>query len=155
MCHGDQTLRCIVNAFLINWQPHYFYIFPPFSLLAKCLVYTSPEPSNRPSYSTSPVKKSLVLTSQQCSSTSQWKAATTGLQSIRKSLSQRATLSKAMDIILLSQSTRTPKKYAPYIKKWNDRCSKWNVDSYSPRLNKVLDFARTRIIIHKHNNNSY
>ena len=26
-----------INAFLINWKPHYFYAFPPFSLLATCL----------------------------------------------------------------------------------------------------------------------
>ena len=26
-----------INALLMNWKPHYFYAFPPFSLLATCL----------------------------------------------------------------------------------------------------------------------
>ncbi|XP_044165229.1 uncharacterized protein LOC122949160 [Acropora millepora] len=26
-----------INALLVNWKPHYFYAFPPFSLLATCL----------------------------------------------------------------------------------------------------------------------
>ena len=26
-----------INAFLMNWKPHYFYVFPPFSLRATCL----------------------------------------------------------------------------------------------------------------------
>lgn len=26
-----------INAFLMNWKPHYVYAFPPFSLLATCL----------------------------------------------------------------------------------------------------------------------
>lgn len=26
-----------INAFLMNWNPHYFYAFPPFSLIATCL----------------------------------------------------------------------------------------------------------------------
>ena len=26
-----------INALLMNWKPHYFYAFPPFSVLATCL----------------------------------------------------------------------------------------------------------------------
>ena len=26
-----------INAFLMNWKPHYFYAFPPFSLVATCM----------------------------------------------------------------------------------------------------------------------
>lgn len=26
-----------INAFLMNWQQHYFYAFPPFSLISTCL----------------------------------------------------------------------------------------------------------------------
>ena len=103
------------------------------------LVYASPEPFYRHSFSTSPDGQSSVPSPQQCSSSSQQTVAMNGLQSIRKSFQQRAISSKATNIILQSWSTGTQKQYAPYIKRWHDFCSKWKVNPYNPPLNKVLD----------------
>ena len=33
-----------VNAFSISWTSEKFYIFPPFSIIGSCLLYTSPSP---------------------------------------------------------------------------------------------------------------
>ena len=104
------------------------------------LVYTPLEPSDRQPLSTSPDRQSSVRTPQQCNSSSQQTVAINGLQSIRESFQQRDISSKATDIILQSWSTGTQKQYAPYIKKWHNFCSKWEVNSCSPPLNTVLDF---------------
>ena len=37
MCHGIQTPTTFVDAFSIPWRGEYFYAFPPFSLIHKCL----------------------------------------------------------------------------------------------------------------------
>ena len=104
------------------------------------LVYASPEPFDRQSFSTSPDGQYSVPSPQQCSSSSQQTVAINGLQSIRESFQQRAISSKATNIILQSWSTGTQKQYAPYIKKWHDFCSKWKVNPYNPPLHTVLDF---------------
>ena len=56
------------------------------------------------------------------------------------SFQQRDVSSKATNIILQSWLTGTQKQYAPYIKKWHEFCSKWEVNSYNPPLNTALDF---------------
>ena len=105
------------------------------------LVNASIEPSDRQPFSTSPDGESSVPVPQQCNLSSQQTAAINGFQSIRESgFQQRAISSKATNIILQSWSTGTQKQYAPYIKKWHDFCCKWNVNSYNPLLNTVLDF---------------
>ena len=97
------------------------------------LVYASPEPFDRQSFSTSQDRQSSVPSPQQT-------VAINGLQSIRESFQQRAISSKATNIILQSWSSGTQKQYAPYIKKWHDFCSKWKVNPYNPPLITVLDF---------------
>ena len=153
-----------INAFLMIWKPHYFYAFPPFSLLATCLQNIEQDQSTGilivPMWPTQPwftlllnllIDNPLVLpqtdsllflpqSPQQCSSSSQQTVAINGLQSIRESFQQRTISSKATNTILQSLSTGTQKQYAPYIKKWHDFCSKWKVNSYSPPLKYSAGF---------------
>ena len=97
------------------------------------LVYASPEPFDRQSFSTSPDGQSSIPSPQQT-------VAINGLQSLRESFQQRAISSKATNIILHSWSSGTQKQYPPYIKKWHDFCSKWKVHPYNRPLITVLDF---------------
>ena len=144
-----------INALLMNWKPHYFYAFPPFSLLATCLQKIEQDQSTGilivPMWTTQPwftlllnllTDNPLVLpqTDSLLFLPHSNAVAINGLQSIRESFQQRAFSSKATNIILQSWSTGTQKQYAPYIKKWHDFCSKWKVNPYNPPLNTVLDF---------------
>ena len=144
-----------INALLMNWKPHYFYAFPPFSLLATCLQKIEQDQSTGilivTMWTTQPwftlllnllTDNPLVLpqTDSLLFLPHSNGVAINGLQSIRESFQQRAFSSKASNIILQSWSTGTQKQYAPYIKKWHDFCSKWKVNPYNPPLNTVLDF---------------
>ena len=142
----------------MDWRSHYFYAFPPFSVIANCLqkieqdqstglllvplwtTQPSTETPSRPPPPTSSVRQSSVPATQQSSSSPRQTPALNGLQSIRESFQQRAISSKATNIILQSRSTGTQKQYAPYVTKWHDFCSKQKVNSYNPPLNAVLAF---------------
>ena len=97
-----------INALLMNWKPHNFYAFPPFSLLATCLQKVVQDQSTGIlivlKWTTQPwfmlllnllTDNPLVLpqtdrevlkysSPQQCSSSSQQTVAINGLQSIRE-----------------------------------------------------------------------
>ena len=148
-----------INAFLMNWKRYYFYAFPPFSLLATCLQKIEQDQSTGilivPMWTTQPwftillnlLTDNLLALPQTDSllflpHSNAIHPLSRRLQlmacKVSGSPSSRDISSKATNIILQSWSTGTQKQYN--IKKWHEFCSKWEVNSYNPHLNTVLDF---------------
>ena len=131
----------------MNWKPYYFYTFPLLSLLATKIdragsVNKNPHSANV-DYST------LVYTSLLTQTDSLlFLPNSNAIHPLSRQLqlmackvlgcpSSRETFQAKLPT---SWSTGTQKQYAPYIKKWHEFCFKWEVNSYNPPLNTVLDF---------------
>ena len=119
-----------INAFQMDWQHHYFYAFPFFSLIFNMLTedrvgknlrgYTSSSLENatmvhdsssligRQTSTLPSVHCAVDTTPQQCSSSSKKSHATDCMQSVRETIQLRGVSGKAAEIILRSWSEGHP-----------------------------------------------
>ena len=151
-----------INAFLMNWQHHYFYAFPPFSLISTCLQKIEQDQASGvllvPVWKTQPwftillhllidkprllasVHGTVGTTTQQCSSSTEKSNAIDGMQGLREAIKQRGISGKAAEIILRSWSESTHKQYEPYIKRWTTFCDQREITPFDPSVTSLLDF---------------
>ena len=148
------------DAFCVNWEPYFFYGFPPFSLISQCLKKIEEDKATGvlivPYWTTqawftilknllidsgsSTVRQSVTITSNRGTTPSSEKNETYGMQAIRTSLLQRHVSGKAAEIIIDSWAATSLKQYQPYLQTWLKLCREWEINPYDPPLTKVLDF---------------
>ena len=155
---------CFVDAFTISWKSLYFYAFPPFCQIQRCLqkifVGTSTSGNHDP---TCLAYSSLVATTAKnvnCNPISLAKAGgptftitlssnTTplkeeidyaGMSPVWQSIQDRGISEAAAKLIIASWRDRTKKQYSTYITKWQKFCNQRQISHIQPSVVSVLDF---------------
>ena len=151
-----------IDAFSLNWKGQYFYAFPPFSLINRVLQKVEQDQSQgipivpmwttqvwfprllRPltdhplilpkgsSTVTLPFNQDKVYHLQKALNSS-------GMQSIRKSLTSRGVAEKAAKAILQCWRGSTQKQYSTYLNKWLLCCSSSGLDPYQATPTQALE----------------
>ena len=151
-----------VDAFSISWHDTYSYIFPPFSLLGRCVQKVRQEKAKAimvvPVWPTQAwftnllkllVQKTSVIAKNGKNSlvarlprvTPASKTTTTdGCKGIRRTLREQCISRRATNIMLAAWKPGTHKQYNNYIQKWYKFCTKRKIDRLQPNVHEVLDF---------------
>ncbi|KAJ8038897.1 hypothetical protein HOLleu_16457 [Holothuria leucospilota] len=127
----------VIDAFTCNWSDHFFYAFPPFSLISRCLQEIEQDKARGililPLWPTQAwFAKFLVLLAA--------KAKTCRLPFVRKYLRNKRVSEQAISIISASWRECTQKQYDTYHRKWSIFCNESKINPFQPSLIEVLDF---------------
>ena len=139
-----------IDAFSITWDKQFFYAFPPFSLIARCLqkiqidsrrLHDSPSVANSKlvpqtsSHVSGCSKRSTVTTDcltnardETRSSPLNQKNGSDCSQIVWQSYETQGFSQKATSIILQSWRKGTTKQYSSYIKRWTTYCHQKQID---------------------------
>ncbi|CAH2209141.1 jg16987 [Pararge aegeria aegeria] len=103
-----------VDAFTLNWQSKYFFAFPPFSLILKCLRKGIPPPAQQ--------------TYPGCR------------EALRTAFTRRGTPPEALNLMMASLADNTIKQYNVTLKLWWQFCSSHNIDVFNGSISDMLSF---------------
>ncbi|XP_074636846.1 uncharacterized protein LOC141894991 [Acropora palmata] len=130
-----------IDAFSIPWTGEYFYAFPPFSLIHKCLKKIEAEQAEGvlvvPAWTSSSVSPQ--------SSLHEGEVKIDGMSFIRRHDEERGFSEHVAKVLLDSWRPSTQKQYAVYLKKWTVFCRERQITAYSPTLMDVLEFLHTQL----------
>lgn len=149
-----------VDAFTLNWSLTYFYMFPPFSLILKCLRKVIDDKAdgiivfpNWPSQPWFPLLQKLISSEVLYFQPSKWLVQsssrerhrlhtrlTLGVARLRQSLIRRGCPTDAQSLMLASLSNNTLKQYSVTYKLWWQYCNNNNIDVFEPPKSSVLSF---------------
>ncbi|KAJ8048040.1 hypothetical protein HOLleu_00199 [Holothuria leucospilota] len=99
-----------VDAFVVDWHPYYFYAFPPFSLVGKCLRKIEHDEA----------EGILIVT--------------------RQTLQERGISKQAADIMMPSRRDSTKRQYKIYIQQWLDFCHRRKSNPLQTTAVEVIKF---------------
>ena len=158
--HPDPDAE-IINAFSCDWSKYYFYAFPCFSLIPRCMAklhldqgeciliahvgdteFVSASDGDDDGYTLpSPQERQPIDTTRDSESSSPTQEVNThGLSAVPQALTGRKISEKATSIIMASWRHGTQKQYSTYIKKWVHYCSQRKIDKFQTNVNNVLEF---------------
>ncbi|XP_045763681.1 uncharacterized protein LOC123866270 [Maniola jurtina] len=117
-----------VDAFTVNWHAEYFYAFPPFSLILKCLRKIIDD------------KADGILRSSSLA-----QAPYPGCrEALRQSFIRKGACPASSTLMLASLSDSTVKQYNTSLKLWWQYCVENNVDVFEPSKKFILTFLTTQ-----------
>ena len=165
-CNPDPHAT-FVDAFSIPWTGEYFYAFPPFSLIHKCLKKIEAEQAEGvlvvPAWTTQTWYPQVLQLLTQAPKLMLWtagvelvvhssvhKAHTTKgklklMSLVRRHYEERGFSEHLTNVLLDSCRPSTQKQYAVYLKKWAVFCCERQITAYSLILMDVLEFLHTQL----------
>ena len=160
-----QPMAKFVDAFSIEWSQFFFYAFPPFCLIPRCVqkiihdqasgILVIPRWTTHPffhgctqladrhaSYSESFSSESGSSNSEQSPSTSST-IGPVGMQIIGQSLQHSGISPDIVEVIMQSWRDSTRKQYKVYINKWLQFCCEGPHDPLHPSVRSLLSFLHS------------
>ena len=160
-----------VDAFSISWTGEYFYAFPPFCLIHKCLTKTDAEQAERVFFGGTsldhtdmvPTSIAAVNPSSQthvvdcgngaCSSSVSPQSShhegeakiIDSMSFIRRHYEERGFSEHVTNVLLDSWGPSTQKQYAVYLREWAAFCRERQITANSHTLMDVLEFLHTQL----------
>ena len=152
------------DAFSVDWSKYFFYAFPPFSLVARCLqkveLYQTEGIMVVPNWPTQPWFSKLMqlltanpLVTPMTRTTLQlpWELSKVhpqlynnltllACQISGKPIKHKAYSAAATNIIVSSWRSSSGKSYQSYINRWKTYCGKRKIDFIRPSVGAALDF---------------
>ena len=153
-----------MDAFSVNWNKGLLYMFPPFSLIPKCLweiiedkatvLLITPVWQSRPRYPMlldvlydrpillphNPQILKLTLVSNSMSSISEQEVSSSRLAFVRRSFKDQKFSERVCKILQASWKPGTEKQYQSAWKQFFSWCSQRSCDPFSCPLNIILDY---------------
>ena len=146
-----------VYAFSANWSNFFFYAFPPFSLIGKCLEKIQANKAEGilvvplwtyqswyPKLLRLLVAPPLMITHRVPeTSPSEEKVESVSMSFMRRLYKNRGFSERATNIVLQSWRQSSQKQYDAHIRKWLLFCTKRQADPICPTISMAVDFLTT------------
>ena len=152
-----------MNAFSVDWTSIYFYGFPPFSVISRCLQKVLRDRAecilvvplwtaqtcytelmilffDRLSSDAAEIREPADVREFRQETSLDTQTATDSLSAIRRSFKDRNISLKATNILLASWRKGTQKQYLTYVRKWFSFCREKQIDSIQANISSILEF---------------